>query len=615
MKRVTPVASTNSIRELLGNGRWAAKLAWRTQPLLVVSLVAVTLAGGLVPAAAALVLRQLINSAVEVAGQPGASMASLLPLLAFTLLLSIAEALSGTGTDFLTRCFEDDADLCVSSGILEHAARLDLALFEDIGFQNVIHLAQQNTSRHFASLLNSSLSVLTRLMQTISLAAVLATLEPLVILVALPVSLLHAVFQWQMAQRQYLEEYGRAIKRRWTRYFVTLLTDRRSVAETKLLNLAPLLNARFRTLMTEFRDQNRRIYTAAFLGNSLFTVLSVAIFFALLVSVYRRFVQGPLLVGDALVFGTVGLRLRSSLEGTATFLSKANEHMLYVSNLRRFLEMQPRVEPTQGLQPSPVRGEVKLDDLTFTYPGSSTPALSHVSLRILPGQTVALVGKNGAGKTTLVKLLARFYDPDGGTVSLDGLDLRQWSLEYLHRQIAFVFQDLSPYEATAAENIAYGDWQRLLLDRQQMQQIARLTGAEAVIEQMPQGYDTLLGRRFGQYDLSMGQWQQLAIARAFAREAPLLILDEPASNLDAMAEYELFERFRQLAQGRTTILISHRFSTVRMADQIFVLDKGCLVEAGSHEALLVHGGLYARLYEIQRRQLVMPAKHEQDSAG
>ena len=615
MPQVMARPGVNNTRELLDTGRWAARVAWRTQRFLVISLIGVTLAGGLVPAAAALVLRKLINSAVELAGHPSTGFASLLPLLALTLLLSIAEALTGTAGDFVTRCFEDDVDLYVSSGILEHAAGLDVALFEDLGFQNVIHLAQQNTSRHFADLLNSSLSVVTRLMQTISLAAVLAALEPLVVLVALPVSLAQGVFQWHMARRQYLEEYGRAIKRRWTRYFVTLLTDRRSVAETKLLNLAPVLIERFRALMSEFRDQNRRIYTAAFLGNTLFDVLTVTVFFALLVGVYRRFVQGTLQVGDVLVFGTVGLRLRSALEGTASFISKANEHALYVSNLRQFLEMRPRIEPAQGLQPPQVRGEIELDDLTFTYPGSTAPTLANISLHIPPGQTVALVGKNGAGKTTLVKLIARFYDPDSGTISLDGTDLRQWSLDYLHRQIAFVFQDVSPYEATAAENIAYGDWQRLLSNRQRVLEIGRLTGADALIERMPQGYDTLLGRRFGQYDLSMGQWQQLAIARAFARDAPLLILDEPASNLDAMAEYELFERFRQLAQGRTTILISHRFSTVRMADQIIVLDEGRLVESGPHEALVAQGGLYARLYEIQRRQLVMPTRHAQGPAG
>jgi ATP-binding cassette subfamily B protein len=206
----------------------------------------------------------------------------------------------------------------------------------------------------------------------------------------------------------------------------------------------------------------------------------------------------------------------------------------------------------------------------------------------------------------LVKLLARLYEPDRGRILFDGIDLRELALPYLHNQVAFVFQDFNRYEATAAENIAYGDWRTLLADREAIERVARLADVDSLIRSMPQGYDTLLGRMFGNHDLSGGQWQKLAIARALARPASLLILDEPTSNLDARAEYDIFCRFRDLAQGRTTILISHRFTTVSMADRILVLGNGSILEQGTHRELLDRGGVYAALYNYHRIQRDMP---------
>jgi ATP-binding cassette subfamily B protein len=214
---------------------------------------------------------------------------------------------------------------------------------------------------------------------------------------------------------------------------------------------------------------------------------------------------------------------------------------------------------------------------------------------------VALVGENGAGKSTLVKLVAGLYRPDSGALRLDGVDLRELPADALRDRMAFVLQNFGRYEASAADNIAYGDWRRLLDDREQVREIARRAGVDALLESLPNGYDTQLGRTFGDVDLSGGEWQRVALARAFARDARLLVLDEPTSNLDARAEHDLFLRFRRLAHGRTTILVSHRFSTVAMADRIVVLERGRIVESGSHAELMVRAGAYAQLYELQRR--------------
>jgi ATP-binding cassette subfamily B protein len=327
---------------------------------------------------------------------------------------------------------------------------------------------------------------------------------------------------------------------------------------------------------------------------------TLAVFGSFAFILYRASL-GALTVGDVVMYYQAFQRGQDFLKEILGGLAGLYEDHLFLASLYDFLDMERKVvEPVRPRPvPRPLRSGIVFDGVSFQYPASSRKALQDVTMSIRPGEHVALVGANGSGKTTLVKLLCRLYDPTGGAITVDGIDLRKFEATALRREIAVVFQDWAAYHVSVRDNVWFGD-PRPECDPDRIRQAAHDSGADEVIARLPKGYDTVLGKWFEDgEDLSMGEWQKIALARAFVRDAQIVVLDEPTSFLDVEAEHEVFTRFRRLAAGRSTILISHRLSTVRMADCIYLLEDGRIAESGRHDELIRRGGTYARMFETQ----------------
>jgi len=580
--------------------RWTLGVIRTAAPGLVAALVVLTVLQGLIPAALAIALRGLINAAAG--GGAGVDIGSqLVGWVALAFVLTAADTLTGLAVAFAGQRLADDLNLHLTGEILAHAWSLDLSFFEDPGRQDLLARTQAHVGLQLQGLVLEALNVLRQALTAVALLLVLAAIEPLVVLVVPPFAIPFLYFQWRLAKQRHAEQQQRATNLRWTSYFVSKLTAPESVAEVKLLDLGPLLIERFRRLHAEFRDRDRVLHLRNFRGTSLAALLTIGALCALFARVAARTAAGVVSLGDLAIFGGAAVRLRVALNEAIRSAVGCLERLMSLGNLREFLEVRPAVTKGKALTPALDRGEVEIRDLTFAYPGGGAPVLRGLSLSIRPGETLALVGESGAGKSTLVKLLARLYDPDEGQIVFDGVDLRDIAPAHLHERIGLVLQTFGRYEASVAENIAYGDWRRLLQRREEVERLARAANLHEKIVSLPQGYDTHLGQGFGAVTLSGGEWQRVAMARAFARQASLLILDEPTAHLDARAEYELFTRFKELSRGRTTLLISHRFTTIALADRIAVLADGRVIELGAHHELLDRRGAYASLYRLYER--------------
>lgn len=589
--------------QLLRNLKRAIALVWQSTPFWTSCTIILVFLQGLLPLASLYLMKLLIDT---VTAGIGNGMAAFYDVLTIVLLVGITalitnllRSLSGYATQAQSQIVTDFVNDILHSKSVE----LDLEYYENANFYNSLHRAQQEASYRPQNLLNSLLQLAQNAISLVAIAALLLSLHWSISTVLLAAALPVLLVRLQQSKILYRQQKTWTGKERMAWYFHWMLTLNTYAKEVRLFDLGALFRYRYRTLHQEIRREKLALARQRAIADFLTQLGSIlAIFIAFSFIAYQT-IQGQITLGSLVMYYQGFQRGQAFLGQLLANFASLYENSLFLSHLYEFLDLKPTIANPLHPQwfPQPIKNSLKFENVSFQYPHSRRPLLENINLTIPAGETVALVGENGAGKTTLIKLLCRLYDPTNGRITIDGIDLRELSVIDWRRNISVVFQDYVRYNLTVRENIGLGNIDHID-NHQEIIQSAQKAGAQGVISRLPKGYDTMLGTQFEEgEELSIGEWQKVAIARAFLRPAQLLILDEPTSALDAEAEYEVFEQFRQLIQGKTAILISHRLSTVKMVDRIFVLEKGQIVETGSHQELLKLGGTYARLFSIQAK--------------
>jgi ATP-binding cassette subfamily B protein len=484
--------------------------------------------------------------------------------------------------------------------IMEHATTLDLDQFEDSEFYDKLERARQQTIGRTV-LLSQVFTQVQDLITMGFLAAGLMAFNPWLILLLLIAIVPAFLGESYFNDRTYALTRGQTPERRELDYLRYIGASDETAKEVKLFNLSGFIINRFKTLSNKFYYDNRKLSVKRAVWGTVFALIGSAGYYAAYVTIIAQTITGTITIGTLTFLAGSFRQLRSLLEGILSRFTSVSQGAIYLRDFFDFFEIQPKIITSNHPLPfpNPIKQGFVFENVGFKYHNSEKWANRHLSFTLYAGEKLALVGENGAGKTTLVKLLARLYDPTEGRILLDGIDLRDYDLFELRRNIGIIFQDYLRYQMSFAQNIAVGNIDEVN-NLALIEQAAEKSLANLLAQKLPDKYDQALGRRFNNgVELSGGEWQKVALARAYMKEAQLLILDEPTSALDARAEYEVFQRFAELTKGKTAVLISHRFSTVRMADRIVVLDKGRLLEIGSHEELLELGGRYAELFHLQ----------------
>ncbi|MEH2121613.1 ABC transporter ATP-binding protein [Nostoc sp.] len=583
----------------------AVSLVWTTSRSLTILLASLTLVAGLLPAAISYISK-LIVDAVVFASQVNSqnnSFVNIYPCLFYVGLEAIAVILLAGSQRGLTICQSLLRALMgqrVNVLILEKALTLDLRQFEDSEFYDKLTNARREASVRPLSLVSRTFGLVQNALSLITYGILLVNFSVWAVLVLILAAMPVFIAETKFAGEAFRLFSWRASETREQHYLESLLAREDFVTEVKLYQLGKMLLGRYRDLFDQLYGEDRDLTLRRGLWGYLLGLVSTGAFYLAYAWIVLETVLGKISLGDMTMYLTVFRQGQSTFSNALTSIGGMYEDNLYLSNLYDFLEEEvPKSwgKATIGLNP---QDGIRFENVSFTYPGSSKPALRNISLHLKPREKLAIVGENGSGKTTLIKLLTRLYTPDSGRIFLDGLDLQEWDVDVLRRRIGVIFQNFVRYQFTVGENIGVGDVEHLE-NKTNWQTAAQKGMAQSFIDQLPQSFQTQLGRWFkdGQ-ELSGGQWQKIALSRAFMRsQADILVLDEPTSAIDAQAEFEIFNHFRAITQNQMVLLISHRFSTVRMADKILVIENGEVIEQGTHKELLQLGGRYAKLFLLQ----------------
>jgi ATP-binding cassette subfamily B protein len=594
------------------SGSWRERLAalrnippvlgivWRSGPLVVSLGLVLRLVSALLPIALLWVAKLIIDSIVHTVATHSPVQPRLWWLVAAEFGLAVFSGILARFMDYFDSLLADKYTRHVSIEVMKHASQLDLIAYEDPVFYDRLERARvQATDR--LGMIQSIGRLVQLVITTISLSVSILLFSPWLLLLLIVGVIPAFLGESHFALLGYAKNFRQTPVRRQLDYLRVLGGSREAAKELKLFGLRKFLIDRFTRLSDQIYDENVSLARRRLVAGAGLSLIGTAGYYSAYVLVIWRTVTGQLTIGSLTFLSGAILQASSNIQQIFSTLAGIADQALFLTDLLAFFEMEPtiRSKPNALPAPRPIRRGFEFRNVSFRYPGASRLVLENLNLELRPAERVALIGENGQGKTTIVKLMTRLYDPVEGQVLLDGVDLREYDLEDLYREIGVIFQDFMRYEMTARENIAVGkidaaDNSSLL------QSAAQKAMADEVIRRLPAEYNQMLGRRFdGGVDLSGGEWQKVALARAYLRDAQVLILDEPTAALDARSEYEVFRRFAELTAGKLALFISHRFSTVRMADRIIVLDDGKVVEDGNHEQLCRLGGIYSEMFELQ----------------
>ena len=578
------------------------RMIWRTSPGLTFSNIFLRLFKAAIPLGQLYVGKLIIDEVIHLISAPQKDFDQLWWWIGIELGLAVFSEIFNRLISLTDALLGDLYANHSSIELMHKAASLDLGMFEDSEFYDKLERARRQTTGRVV-LMSMVLSQLQDLITIVFLGAGLVVFEPWLILILFIAVLPSFLSEAYFSRSSYSLVRSWTPQRRELDYLRYIGASVETAKEIKVFGLDTFLTGRFSRIAKDYYQANKSIAVKRTIWGTLLQILSVLAYYGAYILIIVRTVAGVVTVGDMTFLSGSFNRLQNQLQNLLSTFTRITESALYLQDYFDFLAIVPTIRdhPEAIAAPKEIKDGIRFENVGFKYPGTEVWAVRHISFFLQPGEKLALVGENGAGKTTLVKLLARMYDPSEGQILIDGIDIRQFSIESYRKMIGVIFQDYVRFSFKAGENVAVGQIEESE-NTQQIKTAAEKSLADPVIQKLPGGYDQMLGKRFSEgIDLSGGEWQKIALARAYMRDAQIVILDEPTASLDARAEYEVFKRFSELTKGKSAVIISHRFSTVRMADRILVLKNGELLELGTHEELLDKNGLYAELFALQAK--------------